>query len=469
MTSTRRDFLRSAAAASAATPALPLLPSARTLGEASRRAPHHTPKAKRLLILTQSGGPSQLELFDPKPVLKKWEGKLVPDSVRRGQRVTAMTKNQKQLLMGARARFLRRGESGTPIGEWLPHMAEIADEFCVIRSMTNREINHAPAMTFMLTGHAQPGRPSIGAWISYGLEPLNRDLPSYFALISKMRRPSDQPLYEYYWGSGFLPSTHQGVKLRSGAEPILYLQNPDGVSRRVRRAMLDGLRALNERRAELVRDPEIDARTAQYEMAYRMQRSAPEVTDLSQEPESIFDEYGPDARRPGSYASNCILARRLLERDVRCVQLFHPDWDQHTKLTAWCPARCRNTDQPTAALIRDLKRRGLLDDTVVLWGGEFGRSPVGQGNYKSPEAGRDHHGNAFSVLLAGAGIRKGHVFGATDDFGYNVVDGRMTAHDLQATLLHVLGIDHERLTYRYQGRDFRLTDVHGRVESAVLA
>lgn len=466
MTSTRRDFLRNAAAASAALPSI----GARALdAPPSRRGPHHTPKAKRLLILTQSGGPSQLELFDPKPVLKKWEGKLVPDSVRRGQRVTGMTRNQKQLLMGARAGFLRHGEAGTPIGEWLPHMAEIADEFCVVRSMTNREINHAPAMTFMLTGHAQPGRPSIGAWVSYGLEPLNRDLPSYFALISKMRRPSDQPLYEYYWGAGFLPSTHQGVKLRSGAEPILYLQDPPGVSRRVRRAMLDGVRALNDHRARLVRDPEIDARTAQYEMAYRMQASAPDVTDLSSEPDSIFEEYGPDARRRGSYASNCILARRLLERDVRCVQLFHPDWDQHSKLTAWCPARCRNTDQPTAALIRDLKRRGLLDDTVVLWGGEFGRSPVGQGNYKSPEAGRDHHGNAFSVLLAGAGIRNGHIYGATDDFGYNVVEGRMTAHDLQATLLDVLGLDHERLTYRYQGRDFRLTDVHGRVVREILA
>jgi len=297
---------------------------------------------------------------------------------------------------------------------------------------------------------------------------MSRDLPDYIVLVSKMERPSDQPLYEYYWGSGFLPSRYQGIRLRSGKEPVLYLNNPEGLSPAIRRSMLDSLADLNRHRLASVGDPEIEDRIKQYEMAYRMQTSVPDLTDLSDEPESTFEEYGPDSRRPGSYAANCILARRLAERGVRFVQLFHPDWDHHKKLTAWCPARCRDTDQPTAALITDLKRRGLLDDTLVIWGGEFGRSPVGQGDYRSPEAGRDHHPRAFTIFLAGAGVKSGFSYGSTDDFGFNVAENGVHVHDLQATVLHLMGIDHKRLTYRYLGRDFRLTDVHGRVVHNLL-
>ncbi len=308
----------------------------------------------------------------------------------------------------------------------------------------------------------------MGAWASYGLGSMSRDLPDYIVLVSKMERPSDQPLYEYYWGSGFLPSRYQGIRLRSGKEPVLYLNNPEGLSPAIRRSMLDSLADLNRHRLASVGDPEIEDRIKQYEMAYRMQTSVPDLTDLSDEPESTFEEYGPDSRRPGSYAANCILARRLAERGVRFVQLFHPDWDHHKKLTAWCPARCRDTDQPTAALITDLKRRGLLDDTLVIWGGEFGRSPVGQGDYRSPEAGRDHHPRAFTIFLAGAGVKSGFSYGSTDDFGFNVAENGVHVHDLQATVLHLMGIDHKRLTYRYLGRDFRLTDVHGRVVHNLL-
>ena len=465
---TRRDFLAKCANAGFGLSAAAL--TAR-VAAADRvpRGPDFAPRAKRVIFLTQSGGPSQLELFDPKPELLRWEGKVVPDSIRRGQRVSTMTSKQKQILMAARARFVRSGESGLEIGEWLPHIASIADRICVVRSMHTEPINHAPAMTQLLSGHQLPGRPSVGAWVDYGLGTDNPDLPGFVALVSRMRRPSDQPLYEYYWGAGFLPSRHQGVKLRSGAEPVLYLRNPAGVSRRMRRALLDELVALNRRCFERMADPETLTRSRQYELAYRMQRSVPELVDLSDEPDWVFEEYGPDSRRPGSYAANCILARRLAERGVRFVQLFHPDWDHHRKLTAWCPARCRDTDQASAALIRDLERRGLLDDTLVFWGGEFGRSPVGQGNYKSDEAGRDHHPLAFSIFLAGAGVRRGMAYGATDELGYRAVEQPVHVHDLQATMLHLLGIDHEKLTYRYQGRDFRLTDVHGKVVHDILS
>ncbi len=426
------------------------------------------PKAKRVIFLTQSGGPSQLELFDYKPDLARWEGTKIPDSIRRGQRVTTMTLNQKQLVMGPRARFARYGESGATIGEWLPHIGAIADDLCFVKSMYSDEINHAPAMTKFLSGHQIPGRPTIGSWVSYGLGSANGDLPEFVVLVSRMERPSDQPLYEYYWGAGFLPSRYQGVRLRSGKEPVLYLNDPSGLPRPLRRRMIDSIASLNQRRHTITGDPETLTRTRQYELAYRMQRSIPDLADLSDEPDYIFDEYGPDSRKPGTYAANCILARRLAERDVRFVQLFHPDWDHHRKLTAWCPARCRDTDQPTAALITDLKRRGLLEDTLVIWGGEFGRSPVGQGDFRSPQAGRDHHPCTFTIFVAGAGVKAGTSYGSTDDFGFNVATDAVHVHDLHATILHLLGVDHERLTYRHQGRDFRLTDVHGRVVTDIL-
>jgi len=421
--------------------------------------PHFTPRAKRVIFLTQSGGPSQIELFDHKPGLAKWAGKELPDSIRQGQRLTTMTRNQKQLIMPARTTFQHCGQSGATVGEWLPHIGAVADELCFVKSMTTDQINHAPAMTKLLTGHQIPGRPSMGCWLSYGLGSVNRNLPDYVVMISKMKRPSDQPLYDHYWGSGFLPSVYQGVKLRNAKEPVLYLRDPDGLPRELRRGMLDGLGELNQMRLETTGDPEIETRIQQYEMAFRMQRSIPDLTDLSDEPESTFELYGPDSRRPGSYAANCILARRLAERDVRFIQLFHPDWDHHSRLASWCTARCRDTDRPSAALIRDLKQRGLLDDTLVIWGGEFGRGVAGQGKWDSPEGGRDHHPRCFTLWMAGGGVRPGVTYGETDDFSYNVAKNPVHVRDLHATAMHLMGIDHERFTHRFQGLDFRLTGV----------
>ncbi len=421
--------------------------------------PHFAPKAKRVIFLTQSGGPSQIELFDEKPGLAKLAGTELPESVRRGQRLTTMTSNQKQLIKPAATKFTRCGQSGATIGEWLPHLQGVADELCFIKSMHTDQINHAPAMTQFLTGNQIAGRPSIGSWVSYGLGSDNRNLPDYLVLISKMQRPSDQPLYDHYWGSGFLPSRYQGVKLRNAKDPVLYLRDPDGLPREVRRGMLDGLAELNQMRLEQTGDPEIATRIRQYEMAYRMQSSVPELTELSGEPDNVFDLYGPDSRRPGSYAANCILARRLIERGVRFIQLFHPDWDHHSRLTSWCTARCRDTDQPSAALVADLKQRGLLDDTLVIWGGEFGRGVAGQGKWDSPEAGRDHHPRCFTMWMAGGGVKAGTTYGATDEFSYNVAENPVHVRDLHATIMHLLGIDHERFSYRFQGLDFRLTGV----------
>ena len=455
---TRRNFLKSTAGFSLGAIALNSL-----LGKESVSAgasPHHFPaRAKRVIYLTQSGGPSQLELFDHKPGLSKWEGTKIPDSVRQGQRLTLMTAGSKTLVMSARAKFNPYGQCGAMIGEWLPHIGSVADELCFLKSVYTEQINHAPAMTFMLTGHQLPGRPSMGAWASYGLGSENKDLPEYIVLVSKMERPSDQPLYEYYWGSGFLPSRYQGVKLRSGKDPVLYLNDPPGLPRNLREQMVKTVGRLNRERFREAGDPEIETRIRQYEMAYRMQSSVPDLTDLSDEPESTFSLYGPDSRRPGSYAANCILARRLAERGVRFIQLFHPDWDHHKKLTAWCPARCRDTDQPTAGLIRDLKQRGLLDDTLIIWGGEFGRTTMAQGDLNSPESGRDHHPRCFTMFLAGGGIKGGMSYGTTDDFSYNTADNPVHVHDLQATVLRQLGVDHRKLTYRHQGLDFRLTGV----------
>ncbi len=431
--------------------------------------PHFAPKAKQIIFLTQSGGPSQIELFDEKPGLAKLAGTELPESVRQGQRLTTMTSSQKQLIKPAATKFQRYGQSGATIGEWLPHLGRVADEICFIKSMYTEEINHAPAMTKYLTGHQIPGRPSLGAWVSYGLGSVNRNLPDYLVLISKMQRPSDQPLYDHYWGSGFLPSRYQGVKLRNSKDPVLYLRDPDGLPREVRRGMLDGIADLNRMRESQTGDPEITTRIRQYEMAYRMQSSIPELTDMSDEPDEVFQLYGPDSRRPGSYASNCIMARRLVERGVRFVQLFHPDWDHHSRLTSWCTARCRDTDQPSAALVADLKRRGLLDETLVLWGGEFGRGVAGQGQWDSPEAGRDHHPRCFTMWLAGGGIKPGITYGATDDFSYNVAEDPVHVRDLHATIMHLLGIDHQRFTHRFQGLDFRLTGVEqSHVVNAIL-
>jgi len=432
--------------------------------------PHFAPRARRVIFLTQSGGPSQIELFDEKPGLVRLAGTELPESVRQGQRLTTMTANQKQLIKPGVTKFQRCGRGGATISEWLPHLQQVADEVCFIKSVHTDQINHAPAMTELLTGHQIPGRPSLGAWTSYGLGSLNRNLPDFLVMISKMQRPSDQPLYDHYWGSGFLPSRYQGVKLRNARDPVLYLRDPDGLPRELRRGMLDGLRELNSLRQDATGDPEIATRIRQYEMAYRMQTSVPELTDLSDETEEVFQLYGPDSRRPGSYAANCILARRLAERGVRFIQLFHPDWDHHSRLTSWCTARCRDTDQPSAALIQDLKRRGLLDDTLVIWGGEFGRGVAGQGQWDSPEAGRDHHPRCFTMWLAGGGVKPGMTFGATDDFSYNVVEDPVHVHDLHATILHLLGIDHARFTYRFQGLDFRLSGVEpARVVKEILA
>ena len=458
---TRRHFLGRGIGAAALTQ---LLARNGLAGDAANDStvlglPHFAARAKRVIFLTQSGGPSQLELYDEKPELMKWAGKELPDSVRQGQRLTTMTASQKQLVMPSRARFRRCGESGATVGEWLPHLAKVADELCFIKSMHTDQINHAPAMTQFLTGNQIPGKPSIGTWVSYGLGSENRNLPDYLVMISKMQRPSDQPLYDHYWGSGFLPSRYQGVKLRNAREPVLYLRDPDGVPRELRRGMLDGLAELNQQHLAETGDPEFATRIRQYEMSYRMQTSVPELIDLSDETDATFQLYGPDSRRPGSYAANCILARRLAERDVRFIQLFHPDWDHHSRLPSWCTARCRDVDQPTAGLITDLKQRGLLNDTLVIWGGEFGRGVAGQGQWDSPEAGRDHHPRCFTMWLAGGGVKPGLTYGSTDDFSYNTAENPVHVRDLHATVLHLLGIDHERLTHRFQGLDFKLTGV----------
>ncbi len=451
LAATRRHFLGAGTGVSLGALALESL-----LG----RAPiDFAPKAKRVIFLTQSGGPSQIELFDHKPGLAAMAGEKLPDSVRGGQRLTGMTAGQPQLIMPPHSQFARHGRSGATVSDWLPHTAAVADELCFVKSMVTDQINHAPAMTKFLTGHHLTGRPSMGSWVSYGLGSANRDLPDYLVLLSKMKRGSDQPLYDHYWGSGFLPSVYQGVKLRNAKEPVLYLRDPDGLPRHLRRGMLDGLGELNRMRLAETGDPEIETRIRQYEMAFRMQASVPELTDISDEPDSTFELYGPDSRRPGSYAANCILARRLAERGVRFVQLFHPDWDHHSRLRSWCTARCRDTDQPSAALIKDLKSRGLLEDTLVIWGGEFGRGVAGQGKWDSPEGGRDHHPRCFTIWMAGAGIKPGFSFGATDDFSYNVAEDPVHVRDLHATVMHQLGIDHEKFTYRFQGLDFRLTGV----------
>ncbi len=431
--------------------------------------PGIAPKAKRVIYLFQAGGPSHLETFDNKPVLREGHGKALPKEVIGNQRLSTMSGNQSLLPMaGSFAKFSKHGRSGMEISDILPHTGKIADDLCLIRTMHTEAINHDPAITFFCSGNQVPGRPSMGAWASYGLGSLNDNLPAFIVLVSK-NASRDQPLYSRLWGAGFLPSEHQGVQFRAGKEPVLYLTNPEGVSPQVRRDMLDALGKLNGYQAGKQLDPVIDARVAQAEMAFRMQTSVPEATDLSGESEETFALYGPDSKIPGSYAANCLLARRLIERDVRFVQLFHQGWDQHGDVVGGISRQCQQTDQASAALVMDLKRRGLLEDTLVVWGGEFGRTAYCQGKMSKNNYGRDHHPRCFSVWLAGGGVKSGYTHGITDDYGYNILDGAVHVHDLHATMLHLLGVDHEKLIYKFQGRYFRLTDVHGNLVKPILA
>ena len=431
--------------------------------------PHFAPKAKRVIYLFMSGGPSQHDMLDHKPKLQEMNGQDLPESVRQGQRLTGMTANQQSLpLAGSQFEFARHGKSGMWVSELLPHTSKVVDELCFVKSMHTDAINHDPAVTFFQTGSQQPGRPSMGAWLSYGLGSDNENLPGFIVMLSR-NRDGGQPLYSRLWGSGFLPSLHQGVQFRSGKDPVLYLNNPPGVSGTDRRRVLDYLQKIYQQQYTRVQDPEINSKIAQYEMAYRMQTSVPEVMDVSGEPDYIYDMYGPDVHKPGSFAANCLLARRLVERDVKFVQLYHMGWDQHGNLPKAIQGQCKATDQASAALVMDLKQRGLLEDTLVVWGGEFGRTNYSQGKLTKTNYGRDHHPRCFTIWMAGAGVKKGYSYGETDEFGYNITENPVHVHDFQATLLHLLGVDHERLTFKHQGRRFRLTDVHGHVVNDILA
>lgn len=433
--------------------------------------PHFPPKAKRVIFLHQSGAPSQIDLFDYKPKLENLRGTELPATVRMGQRITGMTSGQDSLPVAPSIfKFSQCGKSGTWISELLPHTGKIVDDITLIRTMNTDAINHDPGITFIQTGFQQPGRPSMGSWVSYGLGSENQNLPAFVVLLSQAQSlNADQPLFSRLWGSGFLPSRYQGVRFRSGGDPVLYLADPPGVDRPTRRRMLDAVSELNQLREKEFEDPEIDTRVTQYEMAYRMQTSVPSLMDLKDEPDKIFEMYGPDSRKAGTYAANCLLARRLAERGVRFIQLYHRGWDQHNDLPRDIALQAGGTDQASAALITDLKQRGMLDDTLVVWGGEFGRTVYSQGRLTPTNYGRDHHPRCFSMWLAGGGMKAGLVYGETDDYCYNVVKDPVPIHDLQATILRCLGIDHTRLTYKFQGRDFRLTDVAGEVVTKILA
>jgi hypothetical protein len=474
---TRRDFLAKTGLGLGAAALAQLLGREAFAASATPAAPgglpglpHFPAKAKRVICLFQSGGPSHLDLLDPKPVLRERFNEDLPDSVRRGQRITGMVASQARLaVQPSKFEFQPGGKSGTMISDLLPQTREIADELCVIRSMHTEAINHDPAITFFQSGSQLPGRPSMGAWVDYGLGRLNENLPSFVVLVSVNAKRAGQGLLARLWGSGFLPSGHQGVQFRSAGEPVLYLNDPPGMTRERRRLMLDGIADLNRLQHAQSGDPEVETRISQFEMAYRMQRSVPELMELSGEPAHVLESYGPDVQQPGSFARNCLLARRLAERGVRFIQLYHRDWDHHGGLHEHLPLIAKDVDQPSAALVRDLKQRGLLEDTLVIWGGEFGRTPYAQGEANREKYGRDHHGKAFSLWMAGAGVKPGITYGASDDFGFNVTENPVHIHDLQATILHQLGIDHQRLTYRFQGRQYRLTDVHGEVVKGILA
>ncbi len=423
--------------------------------------PHFAPKAKRVIYLFQSGGPSHVDLFDYKPLMRDLHGKELPDSVRGTQRVTGMTSGQKSFAFTAPLWDMQRcGHHGTWISELLPHTQKIADDITILRAVHTEAINHDPAVTYINTGSQQMGHASMGAWLSYGLGSENQNLPAYMVLLSQgTGKNPGQPLFSRLWGSGYLPSSHQGVLMRPGANPVLYLRNPEGTSTSARRKLLDRLANLNHLHAEESGDPEVLARVEAYEMAYRMQTSVPDLTDLSDEPDRTFELYGPESRKPGSFAANCLLARRMAERGVRFVQLFHRGWDQHKNIAAALPAQCRDVDQASAALVTDLRQRGLLDETLVVWGGEFGRTSYSQGTLGTPSAGRDHHGRCFSLWMAGGGIKPGFEWGQTDDWAYNVAEGGVHIRDLNATILHQLGIDHERFSFKFRGLSQRLTGV----------
>jgi len=432
---------------------------------------HHAPKAKRVIYLFQSGGPSHIDLIDYKPALRRHHGQELLGSIRMGQRITGMTAGQSTFpCVAPMFHFQQHGQCGLWLSELLPHIGTIADDIAVVKSLHTEAINHDPAVTYIQTGHQQPGRPSLGSWLSYGIGAENANLPTFVVMVSQgSGNRTDQPLFSRLWGSGFIPSEHQGVRFRAGADPVLYLSNPPGISADTRRQMLDATRELNELAAQSFGDPEINTRIQQYEMAYRMQTSVPELTDLSSEPAHIRAMYGLDrGYDDGGYARNCLLARRMIERGVRFVQLFHRGWDQHSSLPSQIRGQARDVDQPSAALVKDLKQRGLLDDTLVIWGGEFGRTVYSQGTLTANNHGRDHHGRCFSSWMAGGGIRPGISYGATDDYCYNIVENPVHIHDLNATILHCLGLEHTRLTYRFQGRDYRLTDVHGEVVHGIL-
>lgn len=471
-TMTRRHFLGSTTTAvgTAALATLLQRDSAAAAQVGLPNLPHFRGKAKHIIYLFQSGGPSHLETLDYKPRLRQLHGAELPDSIRQGQRLTGMTSGQRSFpVIAPRFAFHRHGKNGVWLSELLPYTGRVVDDICLIRSMHTEAVNHDPAITYIQTGSQQPGRPSLGAWASYGLGSPAQDLPAFVVMISHgSGADSNQGLLDRLWGSGFLPSSHQGVKLRGSGDPVLYLSDPPGIDRDLRRRMLDRLAQLNELQHQQSGDPEIATRIGQYELAFRMQASIPELTNFANEPAALLDLYGPDARRPGSFAANCLLARRLVERGVRFVQLYHRGWDNHGALPVNIPKQCRDIDQAQAALILDLKQRGLLDETLIVWAGEFGRTVYGQGGLQD-NYGRDHHGRCFSIWLAGGGIKPGFVLGETDDYGYNVIRDPVHVHDLNATILHCLGIDHERLTFRFQGRDYRLTDVHGNVVREILA
>ncbi len=469
-TYSRRDFLTKTSLGLGALGLAGLMNPMEALGKSNFTPvgqPHFPPKVKRVIYLFQSGGPSQLETFDPKPLLRERNGQDLPASVRGEQRLTGMTAGQSSFpLAGSQFDFAQYGESRAWVSELMPHTAKVVDELCFIKSMYTEAINHDPAVTFIQTGSQFPGRPSIGSWLNYGLGSENENLPAFVVLVTKNKM--GQPLYARLWGNGFLPSEHQGVQFRAGKDAVLYLNNPPGFDPEDRRMQLDYLQKLQEQQFNDTGDAEINARIAQYEMAYRMQTSVPEVMDTSSEPEYIYDMYGEDSRDPGTFAANCLLARRLAERGVRFIQLYHQGWDQHGNLPNAIKNQAKETDQASAALITDLKQRGLLEDTLVIWGGEFGRTNYSQGKLTKTNYGRDHHPRCFTVWMAGGGVKKGFSYGATDEFGYNVAENPVHVHDFQATLLHLLGIDHEKLTYKFQGRRFRLTDVHGHVVKDIL-
>jgi hypothetical protein len=476
---TRRHFfgkmatgIGSAALASVMNPSLfgaePAAPAADSYGILP--ALHFAPKAKRVIWLFMADAPSQLDLFEHKPKMQEMFDKDLPESVRNGQRITTMTSGQARFPIAPSVfKYQQYGKSGAWLSELLPEIGSVADDIAFVKSLNTEAINHDPAITFIQTGSQLPGRPSTGAWLSYGIGSPNQDLPAFVVLHSRMAAGSmSQALFSRLWGAGFLPTKHQGVALRSSGDPVLYLSNPPGVNDKVRRRMLDGLAELNHKRAAEVGDPETLSRIAQYEMAYRMQTSVPELADISKESKEVLDMYGPEVTQPGTYAYNCLLARRMAERGVRFTQVFLRGWDHHGGLPGSIRQLAKAADQPSAALIKDLKQRGMLDDTLVIWGGEFGRTIYSQGELTATNYGRDHHPRCFTMWMAGGGVKPGITYGQTDDFSYNVTENPVHVHDLNATILHLLGIDHERLTYRFQGRDFRLTDVEGRVVKEIL-